>query len=216
MDPTALTTVLGYIDYLALAAAALWGAYCVIVVWRRVARSRFRDEDSQAEFLDRLDENLQVGDFEAALEMCEDDPRVMPQLVTLALSNRELGYSQLRYVVADRFQRDMLADLEYRLSWVQVVIKSAPMLGLFGTVLGMVGAFAKLASGDKVDATHLAGDISFALYTTACGLAIAIPLIWASASINVRIRKLEDLVGLGLKRFFEGLKPLLSKAPAGE
>lgn len=214
MDPTVLTNILGLIDYVALAAAALWGAYCVLVVWRRVQRSRFRDEDSQAEFLDRLDESLAAGDFEGAMELCEDDPRAMPQLVVLALSNRDLGYAQLRYVLADRFQRDILSDLEYRLSWVQTVIKSAPMLGLFGTVLGMVGAFAKLASGDKVEPSALAGDISFALYTTAFGLAIAIPLIWATASINVRIRKLEDLVGLGMKRFLEALKPVLSGTSA--
>ena len=160
MDPTILTDILGMIDYAALGAAALWGAYCVLVVWRRIHRSRFRDEDSQAEFLDRLDESLAVGDFDGAMEMCEDDPRAMPQLVVLALANRDLGYSQLRYVLADRFQRDILSDLEYRLSWVQTVIKSAPMLGLFGTVLGMVGAFAKLASGDKVEPAALAGDIS--------------------------------------------------------
>ena len=44
----------------------------------------------------------------------------------------------------DRFQRDVMSDLEYRLSWVSTVIKSAPMIGLFGTVFGMMGAFKTL------------------------------------------------------------------------
>ena len=57
---------------------------------------------------------------------------------------------------------------------------------------------AKLATGDKVNPTQLADDISFALVTTTCGLAIAIPLVLATDSINVRNRKLEDLVGTGL------------------
>jgi biopolymer transport protein ExbB/TolQ len=49
----------------------------------------------------------------------------------------------------------------------------------------------------------LAGDISFALLTTIYGLWIAIPLIVAAASVNVRIRKMEDLVAAGLTRFLE-------------
>jgi biopolymer transport protein ExbB/TolQ len=191
-------SILELVDYAALAGCALWGAFCVIVVWRRIQQQRFRSEESQAEFMDQV-----------------EDGRAMPQLVNLAVTNRDLGYTHLRHFVADRFQRDILADLEYRLSWVQTCIKSAPMLGLFGTVLGMVGAFGKLASGDKVDATSLAGDISFALYTTAYGLAIAIPLIFAVAAINIRIRKLEDLVGLGLKRLFDALKPVLAQSPVG-
>ena len=129
----------------------------------------------------------------------------------LAVVNSELGYSKIRTLVADRFQRDVLADLEYRLSWVYTVIKSAPMLGLFGTVIGMMGAFAKLGAFEKVDTTGLATNISFALVTTACGLAIAIPLVLATASINVRIRKLEDLVSSGMTRFLETFKSALKK-----
>lgn len=215
MNISSLMSILELVDYAALAGCALWGAFCVIVVWRRIQQQRFRSEESQAEFMDQVEDALAAGDFDAVIELCEDDGRAMPQLVNLAVSNRDLGYTHLRHFVADRFQRDILADLEYRLSWVQTCIKSAPMLGLFGTVLGMVGAFGKLASGDKVDATSLAGDISFALYTTAYGLAIAIPLIFAVAAINIRIRKLEDLVGLGLKRLFDALKPVLAQTPVG-
>ncbi|MBX3412733.1 MAG: MotA/TolQ/ExbB proton channel family protein [Pirellulales bacterium] len=215
MNIDALMKILEWLDYAALAGCALWGAFCVVVVWRRIQQQRFRNEDAQAEFMDQIDDFLIVGDFDSAIELCEEDGRAVPQLVHLALTNRDLGYNQVRHFVADRFQRDILSDLEYRLSWVQTCIKSAPMLGLFGTVLGMVGAFGKLAAGGNVEATSLAGDISFALYTTAYGLAIAIPLIFAVAAINIRIRKLEDLVGLGLKRLFDTLKPLLTQAPVG-
>ncbi len=127
----------------------------------------------------------------------------MPQMTALALENRQMGASRLRQFLVDRFQRDVLADLEFRLSWVQTVIKSAPMVGLLGTVMGMMGAFAKLATAENVAPDALAKDISFALVTTACGLAIAIPLVFCMASINVRIRKMEDLVAVGLERMFD-------------
>jgi biopolymer transport protein ExbB/TolQ len=133
------------------------------------------------------------------------------------MANRNIGYAKIRSLLADRFQRDVLSDLEHRLSWVYTVIKSAPMVGLLGTVVGMMGAFSKLASSENVDPTALADDISLALITTACGLAIAIPLVICTASINVRIRKMEDLVGSGLTRFLETFKAALAGvSPAGK
>ena len=80
------------------------------------------------------------------------------------------------------------------------------MIGLLGTVLGMMGAFATLASGDNVDPALLADDINVALRTTACGLAIAIPLVLCMASVNVRIRKMEDLIASGLTRFLDSMR----------
>jgi len=62
----------------------------------------------------------------------------------------------------------------------------------------------------------LANDISFALITTACGLAIAIPLVLSTASINVRIRKLEDLVGTGLTRFLDTFRTVQNWEAGGE
>ena len=176
---------------------------------------RFRSEEEQEEFLDTLDEHLTAGDFEKATAMCDQDDRAMSQLALLAVTNREMGYRKIRTLITDRFQRDVLADLEYRLSWVYTVIKSAPMLGLLGTVMGMMGAFQGLASGQKVDTVKLAADISFALITTACGLAIAIPLVLCTAYINVKIRKLEDLVGVGMTRLLETIKAIFIQS-AGE
>ena len=213
MDLTAITQIVAYVIYGALALIALWGAFCVIMVWRRVSQTQFRNEQEQSQFLDNLEANIASGDFDAAAEICEGDRRAMAQLVMLALANRNIGYSKVRTLLSDRFQRDVLSDLEYRLSWVYTVIKSAPMVGLLGTVVGMMGAFSTLASSEQVEASLLADDISLALITTACGLAIAIPLVLSTASINVRIRKLEDLVGSGLTRFMESFRAAAKRSP---
>jgi biopolymer transport protein ExbB/TolQ len=138
----------------------------------------------------------------------------MCQLAQLAIDNRKLSYNKVQQLVADRFQRDVLQDLEHRLSWVYTVIKSAPMIGLLGTVLGMMAAFAKLAVPDaNVEVAKLAQDIQFALITTACGLAIAIPLVLCTAYINVAIKKMEDLVQYGLNQFLEVYKETRRRHP---
>ena len=202
-----LFQLLGWGVYAVLAIIALWGAYCVIMVWRRVAQTRFFDENEQEEFLNELEPALIAKNYDSVLDLCEGDRRALPQLVLYALDHRDLEYPKLRRRVAERFQQDVMADIEHRLSWVGTVIKSAPMIGLLGTVMGMMGAFANLSSGDKVDTIQMAGDIQFALITTACGLAIAVPLVLCAQSINVRIRKMEDLIGLGLGRLFESFEP---------
>ncbi len=218
MDLTAITGFLAILIYAALALIALWGAFCVIIVWRRVAQVRFRNEQEQSEFLDQLDERLQGGDLDAAGSMCDGDLRALPQLILLATSNRQLGFAKVRDMLVDRFRRDVLADLEHRLTWVETVIKSAPMVGLFGTVVGMMGAFSKLASQqqENISPSVLASDISLALITTACGLAIAIPLVLARASVNVRIRQMEDLAGFGLTRFLEMFKAAVASEGAAD
>ena len=192
--------------YFLLAVIALWGAFCVILAWRRVSQTRFRNEREQKEFLGKLVDQVKLGQFDAAAELCQGDRRAMPQLALFALAHRQLGFAQLRQRVLERFQSDVLSDLDDRLSWVTTVIKSAPMVGLLGTVVGMMGAFQKLSSGEKVDPAAMAENIAVALITTACGLAIAIPLVIGINTINVRIRKMQELVGSGLAQFFEVLQ----------
>jgi biopolymer transport protein ExbB/TolQ len=189
--------------YGALALDALWGAYCIVVVFMRIGQKRFRSERQQDEYLDGVEAALKKGDYDTVQMESEGDHRAVPQLAALAAANRTLPPDQLQELLVDRFQRDVLADLEHRVSWINNVIKTAPMLGLLGTVLGMMAAFGKLATSQNVRPDQLAEDISFALITTAIGLAIAIPATIAVASINVRIRKLEDLVGAGLVRLLD-------------
>jgi biopolymer transport protein ExbB/TolQ len=214
-DLSGLAQFAGNSIYVLQAFDALWGAFCIIVVWRRLAQIRFRSEEAQNEFISQVEDNLAVGDFDAASELCEGDRRIVPQLMLLALANRDLGFAKVRQLLSDRFQRDVLSDLEYRLTWVFTVIKSAPMLGLLGTVLGMMAAFGKLAGQQKVDATHLAGDISLALMTTFVGLSIAIPLSLCVASVQIRMRKMEDLATDGINRFMETFKMALEPTAEG-
>ena len=201
-----LFDIISNATYGALAAAALWGIYSIVAVWTRVGQKRFKNEEEQDAFMDDIEQMLVAGDFEGTLEYCDSDARAIPQMVELAVTNRGLGFKRAKQVMMDRFQRDVMSDLEYRLSWVGTVIKAAPMIGLFGTVFGMMGAFKTLATAETVEPSALAGDIQVALVTTASGLAIAIPLMILVATVNIRIAKMEDLVGSGLTRFFEAFK----------
>ncbi len=200
--------------YGAQALVALWALFCAILVWRRSGALNFRTAERQDAFLDEITPLLHGHKFDEVVQTCEDDPRALPQLTLLALEHRRLEPTPLLQTIAEHFQRDGLAVMDFRMSWVSFAIKTEPMLGLLGTVMGMVGAFANMGTGEKVDATKLATDISFALYTTAIGLAVAVPLMLISAIINVRIRKLEDRVSAGITRLVETMKPVVGARAA--
>jgi biopolymer transport protein ExbB len=73
---------------------------------------------------------------------------------------------------------------------LETCVQAAPMLGLLGTVLGMIAAFAEMSGGGgAVNPTQLAGGIWVALSTTALGLAIAIPLYFFTSWIEGRIER---------------------------
>jgi biopolymer transport protein ExbB len=210
--PQSIYDWIGLAVYTALALVALYGAFCCILVWSRVGQKWFKTEEAQDAFLDSIEPDLLAGNFDAVEQACEGDQRAVPMLISLGLMNRQLGYAKVKHLLTERFQRDVLAELERNISWVTTVIKTAPMLGLFGTVVGMIGAFATLATAASVDATRLAKDINVALYTTAIGLSIAIPLVMALNAVNNRIRHMEELVGSGITRFLEAFRVGLTRA----
>lgn len=206
MNVNYLAGYLGYACYGFLTLNFLWGLYCVILLWRRLAQLRFRSQSEQVEFLTQLERRLDAGDTEGAAAMCQTDPRALPQLALMAIDNRALGYEQVRQLIAELIHRDVLAELEYRLSWLVTVIKAGPLLGLFGTVLGMMAAFGRIGVGEKVQPQQIAQEISIALICTAMGLMTAIPFSYLLASLNIRVRMLQESLSSGLSRVLENFR----------
>jgi biopolymer transport protein ExbB/TolQ len=206
MSVNELAKHLGDACYGFLALNFLFGLYCVILIWRRLFELRFRNQAVEGEFIGQMQDLLKANDFETATKLCDYDYRALPRLCLLMIANRTLPYDQLRHVVAESMQRDILADLEYRLSWIVTVIKNGPLLGLFGTVLGMMAAFGRIGSGEKVQPSQIAEEISIALICTAMGLATAIPLGYILSALTIRVRLLQESLGNGLTRVLENFR----------
>ena len=206
MNVNDLAKMLGDACYVFLAINFVWGLYNIIMGFRRVRELNFSNHDEQAGFVDEVIQLLQAKRFDALNELVSDDRRALPQLVELAVENRDLKYDQLRQVVTEILQRDVMGDLEYRTNWIATVIKCGPLLGLFGTVLGMMAAFGRIGTGEKVQPSQIADEISIALICTAMGLGTAIPFNFMLASLTTRIRTFQDALGAGLMRVLDFLK----------
>jgi biopolymer transport protein ExbB len=202
---------LGDACYVFLALNFLWGLYCVMLAWMRVRKLSFRSHKDQDEYMRTVMAQLRAGQYQEAEDESAKDPKALPQLVNVAISNRDIGYDPMRQVVSEVLQRDILGDLDRITGWVATVIKSGPLLGLFGTVLGMMAAFGRIGTGDKVKTSQIADEISIALICTAMGLATAIPFNYLLNNLNSRIGKLRDSLTAGLVRVLDHFK----KRPAG-
>lgn len=206
MNTNALADFLANSVYLFLAINLFWGLYCALIGFRRLWRLRFRTERQQDEFLAELQSRLAGGDLQGAAELCQNDGRALPQLTLLALKNSDLDPAALRALVAERMQRDVVSPLDRDVTWILTVVRNGPLLGLFGTVLGMMAAFGRIGEGQKVEPSMIADEISVALICTAMGLGTAIPFGYVAHSLNLRIRDLQETLGPALHRVLEQLK----------
>jgi biopolymer transport protein ExbB/TolQ len=195
---------------------AVYGLFLTILIFRKLGQKRFRSQAAADDFLNQVSERLSARQFDGVAELCDSPAywsKAVPQLVLIALNNRDKPTSKLRQLLGETFEREVLSELDHQMSWINTVVKTAPMLGLQGTVLGMIAAFGKIASSQRtgVDPSQLANDISFALITTAVGLMIAIPLVMCMASMQVRIGRLTDAVQHQMGRFLDELEASQSK-----
>ncbi len=110
------------------------------------------------------------------------------QILAALLSHRHLPANERRVVVEDT-GRDVAFQLERYLPALATVATIAPLLGLFGTVIGMIEIFAAYKP-DGSDPTELARGISIALYNTGFGILIAIPAVIAHRHFKTRVQAL--------------------------
>ena len=125
--------------------------------------------------VDRVREAMEQGDIVKVLDSCDQEPGPLATILCSGFSNVEEGFEVVQEAIT------VTADLEseklmQRVSYLNLVGNLSPMLGLLGTVQGMIYAFQNLGIGAGGSGSSLlALNISQALFTTAAGLAIAVP-----------------------------------------
>ena len=136
---------------------------------------------------DDVVKNLSTGKWNEAAQQCRNDPSFLGSILTAGLSDCELGWESVEKAVEDA-TAEHAARLYRKTEYLNVIGNIAPMLGLLGTVVGMVIAFRDLAdSGGFAKGGELAEGIYLALVTTVEGLIVAIPSITAYSIFNNRI-----------------------------
>ena len=125
-----------------------------------------------------------------AVSYCKKHPAPMLNVLLVAILNYEKSEEKLKEVLEEAGRQEVPIIKKY-LTTLGTIASVSPLLGLLGTVIGMIGVFSELSAGGVVQANQLAGGISEALLTTACGMVIAMPTL---AFYNHFTSKMQNLI----------------------
>ena len=150
-----------------------------------------RAQINSVEFLSGVRNVLKRENVVEALAICDATPGPVARLVKIAILNREKGKEGVREALEDAGFIEV-PRLEEKLSVLATIAQIAPLVGLFGTVVGFMNAFDKIkASGLLANIGDLSGGVDKALVCTATGIAIAIP---AYAGYNYLVSRVNSIV----------------------
>jgi len=155
-----------------LAGIIIWAL--IIIVNRTVVYARRRSRSYR--FINQAVDVLEMGDTQAAAALAAKDRGVLSRILDECLK-----HSRWNRGVAEKAIRELLLAevplLDRHLDTLAVLAAAAPLLGLLGTVTGMIRLFEAITQYGTGDPKLLAGGISEALVTTEAGLIVAIPLL---------------------------------------
>jgi len=137
-------------------------------------------------FVEEFTDTVNKRQFKQAFDLARNDTSFLARVLTAGMSRLQYGLEDAREA-----SRNMLASIksskEQLNSYLSVIGTLGPLLGLVGTVFGMILAFMSMGKGGAINAPELAGSISKALCITLAGVGLAVPAIFFNAFFKNRI-----------------------------
>jgi len=164
--------------------------YLIIHCWRETRKQNF----IPTEALDEVSEKLQARRVAEASKRLAEHPTVLSRTLTTALKKarpdqNDANKEKIETALVESLEGEENAVGQW-INYLNVVAAVSPMIGLLGTVSGMIGAFQTIAHGGMGRPELLAGDIGEALITTATGLVIGIPAMIAYFILRNRLNNI--------------------------
>ena len=134
----------------------------------------------------QIQDMFESKEYRDAIDVTATDPSFLGYVVHAALAEAAHGYPAMERAMEEASEErttKMLRGLE----WLNLIGNIGPMLGLMGTVWGMIGAFFSIVEQGQAKPEEMAGDIGVALVTTLLGLVVAVPALSVYAVMRNRI-----------------------------
>jgi biopolymer transport protein ExbB len=176
----------GGIIMIPLALCSVWGLAIVI----EKAFSLRRKNVIIPEIVSVIDNIKGPDDIGLALSICEKHEGPFANIIRVGLENRDLTKDEIKEVLLDQGRQEV-RTLERGLLSLETVAGISPLLGLLGTVIGILKVFNVISDLGVGQAAALSGGISEALITTIVGLSIGIPAVVA---LNYYTSRAEELI----------------------
>lgn len=145
---------------------------------------------------------VNAGEYDGALSLVSGNRNPVAVVLTALILNLSEGKKRAELIeIATAVGSQAVVNIEGRLRLLPLVVQLAPLLGLLGTVTGMIQAFQVIERiGGKVNAMALAGGIWEAMLTTAFGLFVAIPTAFCHFMLEKRVDGLAEEVNVAASR----------------
>jgi biopolymer transport protein ExbB/TolQ len=164
----------------------------VITVGFAVERALYfiKTRGNAPKFLKDLKKQLQGNDLKSALKWCQEQKGAAPRVVSQCLPQLHINVSELKQRFNTAIEMEQV-EMERNLSVLGTMSNIAPLLGLFGTVIGIIRAFADIARTGAGGSAVVAMGVSEALLTTAAGIVVA---VIATICFNLYVRRIRTRV----------------------
>ena len=151
-------------------------------------------ERANRKMWDELHPVLVSGDFDKAREMTASDGSTVSQLLEVGLERQGTVRRREDIEIAmEEGMMEIIPQLEKRISYIALYANLSTLLGLLGTIIGLIAAFNAVANANPAEkADLLSASISVAMNTTAFGLIAAIPLLIVHSFLNSKAGSIVD------------------------
>jgi len=166
-----------------------------------------RDKLAPPDLIDEVQALFDEGQYQEAMELCENEPTFFTRIAGAGITKIGHQFEVIEQSIAEMGDEESIR-LHQKIGWLALIANVAPMMGLLGTVGGMIKAFNEIArSGGQANPADLAVGISEALLTTMPGLIVAIPTTACFAFLRNRLVKTVIEVGAIVEDLFERFRP---------
>lgn len=156
-------------------------------------------DEKASNILNQIEDNINThGDIEKVIELLKSIKGILPYIFLNVIKRYKFLVVEKRPILDMRNELLETSDeaareyLEEFLPVINTISSVATLLGLLGTILGMISSFNEIAKGGKGDPAIVAGGISVALITTAAGLIVAIPAVLSYSFLKRRMEKISN------------------------
>jgi len=161
-----------------------------------------REKLAPPELIDEIQSLFDEGQFQEAMELCENEPNFFTRVCAAGISKIGHDFEVIEQAISEMGDEESI-KLHQKIGWIAVLAAVSPMLGLFGTVQGMIASFHTIATKANPSPAELAGGIYTALLTTLFGLMVAIPATAAFSYIRNKLVRSTIEIGAIVEDLFE-------------
>jgi len=175
--------------------------FALAIAFERLFYILFRANINANAFMAQIQKLIMANNIDRAIKLCNSEPHAaLPRVVKAGLTRANRNEKDIENAI-DEAILEVGPKVNKRTNYLAMLANVATLLGLLGTIWGLIEAFKAVATAPpELKQSMLAGGISMAMYTTAGGLMVAIPVLLIHAIVLNRSNKiLDDVDYYGLK-----------------